>query len=82
MNKSTKLNSVPTSDSRHEASALELLRTYRQQSGYVPWPHPDNEQLREADRQRQRRAQDAWEFSTGLAAYRKLPSHKVYLKQK
>lgn len=67
MNKDAQSEEVPSTDTSREA--LALLRAHREQSGYVPWPHPDNEQLREADRQRQRQTQETLEFSAGLAAY-------------
>lgn len=71
MSKDDQSESVPTGVSR-EAAALALLRAHREKSGYVPWPHPDNQKLREADKKRQRQAQETLEFSAGLAAYRKL----------
>ena len=72
MNEDAQSKSVPTTDTSREALALELLRAHREKSGYAPWPHPDNERLREADRRRQREAQEAREFSAGLTVYRKL----------
>lgn len=72
MSKDAQSEEVPSTDTRREAAALALLRAHREQSGYVPWPHPDNEQLREADRQRQRRTQEDREILAGSAAYRKL----------
>jgi hypothetical protein len=70
VNKNAQPKEVPSTDTSCEA--LALLRAHRQQSGYAPWPQADNEQLREADRQRQRRTQEDRAFADGLAVYRKL----------
>lgn len=71
MSKDDQSESISTGVSR-EAEALALLRAHREKSGYVPWPHPDNQKLQEADQKRQRQAQETLEFSVGLTAYRKL----------
>lgn len=52
-----------------EAQALAALRAYRQESGYIPWTHPDNDRLRELDREQQRHQQTAREIEAGYAIY-------------
>jgi len=71
VSKDTQSELVPSTDTSREAQALELLRAHREKSGYVAWPHPDNEQLRKVDRQRQQQAQETQDFTVGLAAYRR-----------
>ena len=52
-----------------EQLALAALRTHRQQSGYAPWPHNGEDQLRELEDQRHQRQQLERDLQAGLAAY-------------
>jgi hypothetical protein len=45
--------------------ALEALRQHRQQSGYVPWNHDDNERLKAIDQQQKKRRQEARALQQG-----------------
>ena len=67
------LEGVPTgktqSPSQREQDALAALRAYREQSGYVPWDHSDNERLRALDTRQQQTIRAQHEFARVRSGY-------------
>jgi hypothetical protein len=55
---------------QHQAQeALDALRAHRQQSGYVPWNHDDNERLRALYNQQKKRQQDEHALQQGSECF-------------